>query len=188
MRRKDILIISATVIVIAFVTVLGIYITQNKIVMENMAKSLKKSHHTNGWEIGVVDEIVDNVPVPVGFTHIEGDKETGIIIENNLSKEKYMWIPKTEEVNTELYKEMVMACNLGYLGEEARENIEKYDGFYIELDESARGNIIKTLSEEERYELSLKNESKGEVVETHLTTAEEMAAKVEKLDEGWKRI
>ncbi len=40
--------------------------------------------------------MVDGVPVPKGFTHIEGTKETGFVIKNDTDGNEFVWIPVEE--------------------------------------------------------------------------------------------
>ena len=54
--------------------------------------------YENGWDSSVVAEIRDGVPVPTGYTYVSGEKETGLIIQNEENGKQYVWIPYDEEV------------------------------------------------------------------------------------------
>lgn len=156
MRRKDILIITAVLIIISFVAVSAIYwiindgniFTDVRDKVEEIANN-KKEFHSNGWSTAIVDKIKDNAPIPVGFTYIEGNQDNGIIIENNDTKERYMWIPN-QEVNSEEYEEVMLNINLEESTIESLDNIQKYNGFYVAIDER---------SVEEKFEEYIKDNS-----------------------------
>lgn len=153
MRRKDVLIIAATLIIISFISVFAIYCIVNEdnvfsTVTNKLSEVIEseKEYHANGWETSVVDKIKYDVPIPVGFTYIEGNPNKGMMIENNETKEKYMWIPLGVNTNVEL------DTNLELGTQESMENIQKYGGFYVAIDER---------SEEERFEDYLKENAKS---------------------------
>ena len=174
MRRKDLLIIVAVLIVITFLTVLGIHIVLNednifakvKNEIQEIASS-KKEKHSNGWETAIVDKIIHDVPIPVGFTYIEGDAKTGLVIEDNKTQERYMWIPD-QEVDEDIYNAVLANMDLEATEEGSRENIQKYGGFYVAI-----GEEKETVSQEEYESLKLLNKSQKTAVETHLVTTEE---------------
>ena len=156
MKRKDILIIAIVLVVIAFGTAFAIYYAINgdnifSKVKEEITEiaETKKEYHKNGWETAIVEEIKYDVPIPVGFTYVEGKKETGIIIKNNATEEKYMWIPY-EETNAIEYEEAIK-LGLETSTYEEKENIQKYNGFYVAIDER---------SVEERFEEYIKENAK----------------------------
>jgi len=146
MRRKDILIISSIVIVILFLTVFRIYCVLNgeKIQFnqkEEITELASKEYYSNGWCAKIVSKIIHDVPVPVGFTYIEGDKKTGLIIKNDNTNEEYMWIPYEEDAGSYMNTEL----NLKGSAEDSKESILEYNGFFVAID-----------SQEEKYDKYLR--------------------------------
>ena len=157
MKRKDVLIIAIALVIITFGTVFAIYYAINgdnifSKVKEEITEiaETKKEYHKNGWETAIVEEIKYDVPIPVGFTYVEGKKETGIIIKNNATEEKYMWIPY-EETNAIDYEEAIK-LGLETSTLEEKENIQKYSGFYVAIDDR---------SAEEKFEEYIKENAES---------------------------
>ena len=111
--------------------------------------------YENGWDSSVVAEIRDGVPVPTGYTYVSGEKETGLIIQNEENGKQYVWIPYDEEVaNTqeETAEETEILEVNNYFSEKENVSInpdrlaeiQKYGGFYAGIE-----NIITTENEEE---------------------------------------
>ena len=71
MRRKDILIIAIILITITFGTVFAIYYEiSNSNIFEKIEVSNQGRYHENGWEKEIVSEIINDVPVRIGFTFV----------------------------------------------------------------------------------------------------------------------
>ena len=86
MKRKDLLIGAIILVIILFGTVAIIYYGINgKSIFKGIQETLEERNmsYENGWDKAIVGQIKDGVPIPVGFTYIEGNKETGIIIKDN---------------------------------------------------------------------------------------------------------
>jgi len=192
MRRKDILIISAILIVISFCTVFAIYYMKNdgNILPEKPGQITEiaeneeneSPYYSNGWDKEIVKEIRHNVPVPVGFTYVEGEEKTGLIIKNDESGEEYVWVPIAgASISEEEYAKIFVDLKLEENTEETRENTQKYSGFYVAIDrnQNTDTNQIKeklaNMSEEDKRDLMLDNKSKTSIAETHTVTSEELA-------------
>jgi len=169
MRRKDLLIIVTAFIVISFLAVFGIYYIVNDgelftKVKEGITEIAKGEYHSNGWSTSIVDKIVDNAPIPVGFTYIEGDSQTGIIVKQNETNEKYMWIPADGTVDS-----IDFEVSLEGTTREKRENILEYGGFYVEIERveerfEKQANIAEiSIDEEDAVEDGLEGENMLEV-------------------------
>jgi len=133
MRRKDLLIIVASVIILAFITVLGIYCVVNKEeVKQGITEVIgnKENYYSNGWEKAIVAEIRHDIPIPVGFTYVEGDKKSGLIIKNDNTNEEYMWIPYVEDAGNYMNTELNLKGNT----EETKGSILEYNGFFIAIE------------------------------------------------------
>jgi len=176
-RRKDLLIIVTALVVITFLAVFGIYYIVNDgeiftKVKEEIVEIAKKEKHSNGWSTSIVDKIVHDVPIPVGFTYIEGDNQTGIIVKDNETNEKYMWIPAEgtiEAIDFEVSLE-------GIVGEN-RENILEYNGFYAAIESIEEGFEKENYANIEIDEKTkLDNYSKTSIIETNTLTVEELAS------------
>lgn len=154
MRRKDVLIIAAVLVVITFGAVFAIYYSVNggnifskvKEEIVELAEN-KGEYHSNGWETAIVDKVKYDIPIPVGFSYVEGDKEKGLIIENNETAEKYMWIPYQEVLEVEGYEEIILNEDLEDNSSASIQSIQKYGGFFVAIDDR---------SDEERFEEYLK--------------------------------
>ncbi len=112
--------------------------SQDKLV-ENKEEN-KLEHFENGWETSIVKEILeDEIPVPVGYTYIEGNKQNGVVIQDNVTKDEYMWIPYVdvfEEATDSI--ENIKEKYQGRLYENTKDStideIKKYNGFYVMID------------------------------------------------------
>ena len=52
---------------------------------DKIIDNVTKNHYT----------IVDGVPVPKGFSHKEGTKDTGFVIKNDTDGNEFVWVPCT---------------------------------------------------------------------------------------------
>jgi len=142
MRRKDLLIIIAVLIIAAFVAVSAIYwIANGENPFNKIAEVVNpnKEYHSNGWSTAIVDKIVEeDVPVPVGFSYEAGEKETGIVIRDKETGEKYMWIPTSAETENVEINTTLETSNKG-----SKENMETYKGFYVAIDERTEEEIFE---------------------------------------------
>jgi len=133
MRRKDLLIIVASAIILTFSIVLGICCVVNK---ENTKQGISEifesngQYYSNGWEKAIVSEIIHDIPIPVGFTYVEGDKKTGLIIKNNNTNEEYMWIPYIEDIEIHIDTELRLKGNT----KETKDSILEYNGFFVAIE------------------------------------------------------
>lgn len=101
--------------------------------------------YENGWDSSVVAEIRDGVPVPTGYSYVSGEKETGLIIQNEENGKQYVWIPydeevvsdeallteeeKSQEINSYFTEKENTSINPDKLAE-----IQKYGGFYAGIE------------------------------------------------------
>lgn len=101
--------------------------------------------YENGWDSSVVAEIRDGVPVPTGYTYVSGEKETGLIIQNEENGKQYVWIPYDEEVASDetLLTDEVKFQEIDTYFEGKEEvsinpdklaEIQKYGGFYAGIE------------------------------------------------------
>ena len=54
---------------------------------DKIIDNVTKNHYT----------MVEGVPVPKGFTHTEGTKDTGFVIKNDTDGNEFVWVPCTLE-------------------------------------------------------------------------------------------
>jgi len=99
--------------------------------------------YDNGWDSSVVAEIKEgNVPIPVGFEYISGEKDTGLIVKNTENGKKYVWVPyEANPTQDEMTEESInYTINNLFEGKEAVSTnpdklaeIQKYGGFYAAI-------------------------------------------------------
>ena len=65
---------------------------------ENIIKA-KDILYDNGWGKDIVSDIKEDIPIPQGFTYVKGNIDEGIIIEEEGTKNKLLWIPLDQEVD-----------------------------------------------------------------------------------------
>ena len=139
MRRKDLLIIVASIIIIAFVVVFAIYCNKNdgKIFSNTKVEVAEKNkkYYANGWETALISEIRNEVPIPVGFTYVEGGEDRHLIIKDDITNEQYMWIPYVEPEYSYGWIDEELEEKLDPITEERLESIKKYDGFYVAIED-----------------------------------------------------
>ena len=97
---------------------------------------LEAKYYELGLESNSENEMVayyiDEVPIPKGFTYIEGTKATGLVIKNTKDGNEFVWIPadaeeiKTANATNVLYDETAYPQAL-----EMMDSIEEYGGYYM---------------------------------------------------------
>lgn len=96
--------------------------------------------HENGWDASIVAEIRDgDVPVPVGFQYVSGDKKTGLIVQNPENGKMYVWIPYSDtsmndEEKQKVINEYFKDKDNAYINPDKLAEIQKYGGFYAGID------------------------------------------------------
>jgi len=156
MRRKDLLTIVIVAVVITFMTVFAIfYKINNEQTPNDLNQEIEENRefYSNGWKKDIIGEIKNGIPIPVGFSYVEGKEKTGLVIKENVTEQEYMWIPYDE--NEEIYLDKSVALN--GISDESKENIEEYNGFYVAI-EDIEGKYNKYLrkyyeNDEKYYEL-----------------------------------
>ena len=94
MSRKKIAIIVITTVVIAVLILASfMYITKTR---DEELETISKEYHENGWDKDIVAMIKEEIPVPVGFEHVAGNKDNGLVIKSLDTGKQYMWIPARE--------------------------------------------------------------------------------------------
>jgi len=185
MKRKDILIISAILIFISFISafVINYVINSENIVSKGEIVENKSEENSNDWETSIVKETKYNVPIPVGFSYVEGTEKTGVIVKNDKTGEEYAWVPSEGTIENEEYAEIMLNMNLEESTEDTRKSIEKYKGFYVAISSNGKSTDLneikeklKNMTEEESRNLELDNKSVTSIVETHTITEEELAS------------
>ena len=165
-KKKCVIIITLVAILVICTVIFLLFHRNNK----NSEKVISE-HFENGWETSIVKEILeDEIPVPVGYTYIEGNKQNGVVIQDDVTKNEYMWIPYEDvyEEAVDLLGEVKNAYS-GRLYENMSatsiNEIDKYNGFYVMLEnrdedilyEEYKDNFIKkcseTLTKEEIYNI-----------------------------------
>src|SRR5574344_17290 len=77
-----------------------------------------------------------NVPIPKGFTYVEGTKDTGLVIQDSIGNQ-FVWVPATSDT----YKKdsTFLGCNVNTATDDTmpsdisdeNKDVKKYAGFYI---------------------------------------------------------
>ena len=146
-----------TIIIIILLICMLIFIA----IPKNDQNATTPEHFENGWETSIVKEILeDEIPVPVGYTYVEGNKQNGVVIQDDVTKNEYMWIPYEDvyEEAVDLLGEVKNTYS-GRLYENMSatsiNEIDKYNGFYVMLEnrdedvlyEEYKENFIKKCTE-----------------------------------------
>lgn len=134
---------------IASITALtaGIVIIKNCFVGQSYKTQMK--YLSKGWESAIVQEIVDeDIPVPKGYTYIEGDKRAGVIVEDNATSDKYMWIPysNVSEEASDMLDEIQNTYGDKMIEDNNQLDIEeigKYDGFFVMLENEDNNELYE---------------------------------------------
>lgn len=144
---------------------------------ENIIKA-KDILYDNGWDKEIVSEIKDEVPIPKGFTYVEGTLQDGLIIQEEGTQNKLLWIPLDEEVDLSIADEYYENVEVPEMDSETYQSMKKYGGFYVNLGNTEEYTELKDITEEE-YETAIKNTNKlyknNDSVNTHVLYKEEIA-------------
>ncbi len=123
-KKRKIIIISAIIILLLIIGILII----NKTAKNNKLKQISKAQEEYGY---------DKPYVPEGFTHIEGEWNTGYVIKDiNLGNE-FVWIPidgqkvaNLQRRNWSVTDISIEKCN-EQLEETFKTSVERYGGYYV---------------------------------------------------------
>lgn len=127
-RWQLIVIIIATIVVMIGSIFIGI-----NLFSDNNEANKQTNYLADTSSSKVVKEMRGEVPVPLGYNYVSGDKNTGLIVQDETTNNKYMWIPYSE------VKEDANVDNGTYLNnmtDEGKRTLEEYDGFYVMIDEN----------------------------------------------------
>lgn len=99
-----------------------------------------------GMDTRIVNDITEEeVPIPNGFSYIQGNKNTGVIIKSNKTEIQYLFIPynsNIQELPNEYYKKVnYISMDLMTLN-----SIKKYNGFFVELNANYKIEDLKTIN------------------------------------------
>ena len=183
-------IILAMLVSVLFVIIINVLARNKRGERENIGKNeenittIKATdiyYDTNNyWSKSIIKEIVnENVPVPMGFEHVENEKsELGTIIKNEKDGSYMLWIPYDEKVGTDKVNEYYKKCEYEEMDAETIESIKSYGGFYINIDNKNQYETLKNINESQ-YKSGKKNAKKiykeEKQVNSHLIYKEELA-------------
>ena len=100
------------------------------------------------WEATIASVTEDEVPIPKGFSYVEGTKSTGTVIRDSLGNE-FVWIPATVE---NYVKDLTFPGEKTIIGDDTlpsgitneTEDVIKYGGFYIARYEAGTSDGTET--------------------------------------------
>ena len=132
----------------------------------------------NEWDLNIVPEITeDNIPIPEGFSYVQGDKSTGLIVKDE-DGVQYLFIPYDKDAKVDVSEYYKKINNCYQMETTMMESIEKYKGFYVTLNSNAKLDNLKTIDKknyefnaEQMYLLSDASRS----INQHLLYKEEIA-------------
>ena len=90
-RWQLIVIIIATIVVMIGSIFIGI-----NLFSDNNEANKQTNYLADTSSSKVVKEMRGEVPVPLGYNYVSGDKNTGLIVQDETTNNKYMWIPYSE--------------------------------------------------------------------------------------------
>ena len=138
----------------------------------------EERYYDNYWDKQIVADIKDDVPIPVGFTYIQGDIKTGVIIEDNETTSKLLWIPYDSQINEGENCEYYSNVEYSAIDFHSYNSMEKYGGFYIVLSSDFRIDELSQIDQEQYNEAILDSKeeySEHEIVNSHLIYRSEIA-------------
>ena len=119
----------------------------------------------------------DGTPIPNGFSYVQGNKKTGIIVKSNENEIKYLYVPYNENVK-ELPSEYYKKVNYISMDLMTLNSIKKYNGFFVELNSNYKIKDLKTIDNgnyEFLYEQLQYTVENDETVTPHMIYREEIA-------------
>lgn len=142
--NKKIIISVVSIIVIVVVSTITI---KNKNILENIGKMLRRAEETESFSY-------NNPYMPNGFYYIEGEWDTGFVIEDAANGNQFVWIPvdgtnvKLERKNYSVTDVQMEECT-EHLDSIFEESVLKYGGYYVARYESGIPNNITFESEDD---------------------------------------
>ena len=120
---------------------------KGKLLKQEASLLEKNSNSTNE----MVAYYIDEVPIPKGFSYVEGTKETYIVIKNKTDGNEFVWIPATKQEIEEKNKNNLLCNNEKYPEINSMlESIDLYDGYYIARYTAGANVEIKTSTQTEK--------------------------------------
>ncbi len=145
---------------------------------EEIVVEAKDIVYENGWGKDIVSEIKSEIPIPVGFTYVEGSKEDGLIIEEEGTQNKLLWIPYDKDADLNLANEYYKNVNVPEMDSNTYESILKYGGFYVNISEGEEYSELKDVTQDE-YNTAVTNAQElykdKESMDSHVLYKEEIA-------------
>ena len=130
------------------------------------------------WDKRIISDLTqDEIPIPNGFTYLQGDKRTGLIIKATESENLWLFIPYDENASNDVNDYYKKASNYTEMDFIALTSIKKYGGFFIELNSSFKMDDLKTI-DKSNYEFQFEqlqliyDDAKG--VKPHILYKEEI--------------
>lgn len=155
----------------------------------NQGETTQSKFYENGWDSSVVAEIKEGeVPVPVGFEYVSGQKDTGLIIKNTETGKQYVWVPYQESyedkenatatTTEEYFKEKTNTT----ISADRLAEIQKYGGFYAGIEYITyapdEDNIVETYKQDDLETYSIAEMSAEQYEQTKQKLASEVADSV----------
>ena len=183
-------IILAIIVAVLVTTVLYKFITNGTNSNENdiyeQAKAKTEDYvikgenilYQNAWGKDIVADIEKDVPIPTGFTYVEGTPENGLIIKEKGANNKLLWIPYDENADMGASDKYYKDIEVPEIDPDIYQSIIKYGGFYVNIGKNDGYIKLKDISQEE-YEEAIE-EAKEQYdgkrnVKPHLLSKEEIA-------------
>ena len=191
MRRKNkgialiyLVLIIALVLAIAFSAIYAVfyykpkgneYLTPAGLTIAEVNEKLEN----NVWDGRIVNDVTqEEVPIPVLYSYVEGNRNAGIIIKSDKLGKRYLFIPyddKVEYKENEYYKK---ASNYNEMSSLDLLSMEKYGGFFVELDSQYKMRDLKTINNKNYVKQSKKAKNikdDNESINSHILSKEEIA-------------
>lgn len=129
-----------------------------------------------GMDTRIVSNMTtDEVPIPDGFSYVQGTKKTGIIIKSNEYEIEYLFIPYNDTISDDVnaYYEKVEYISMDLM---TLNSIKKYNGFFVELNSNFQMKDLKTINES-NYEFLYEQLQYNieDTVNSHILYKEEIA-------------
>lgn len=104
--------------------------------------------YENGYLKEYVKEIKDEtVPIPYGYSYVSGQKDSGLIIQDDETKQTYMWIPYNEEAEVENIDEYYPNISGSEIDYDSYLSMQKHKGFFISIENINQYDQLKSISQ-----------------------------------------
>jgi len=187
MKRSKKIVLMLIITVMIAISILLFFMFRGETINTEVAKnngekesieSIQEKLEEKSWHNSIVNDIVeDDIPVPVGYKYLQGDKNTGLVIEEIDSQSKYLFIPYQENLTTDMsqYFENAECYEMDY---KTVNSIKKYNGFFVNLNSDYKISDLKKMDNEKYETLVNEADSKYEQdisVNGHILYKEEIA-------------